>query len=1039
MERFYDSTDDPSMIEPVLTTTAFNNRLNKASLAIRNVMLLPDIIGVEEVENLSILQALAEKINQDTVASGNPNPSYQAYLIEGNDPAGIDVGLLAKSSRINVIEVIQVGKTETYPDPTTGQQVLLNDRPPLIMRAAILKTDTSVYPLTVIVGHLRSLSGVNDAADGARVRAKRAAQAEYLANLIQSRQSADPTEAIISIGDYNAFQFNDGYVDVMGTVLGTPAPSDQVILPSRDLVNPDLINLTERAPVEQRYSFSFDGNAQALDHIVITANLLPRFTGLQYARCNTDFPESFRNDANRPERNSDHDMPIAYFSFPSGGVDLSVVKKYSSDPVHPGALFGYIIAVTNNGPGTASSLVMTDTLAANTTFQSITPPASWTCAVPPVGGSGILSCTRKSLEVLSPETFLVTVKINCSLETGTNLTSTVTILSSEPDWNPMNNASTSTVTVFDPTTISPLDQLFGSGGGSGAVEVSIAADCRWTAASNDQWITITSPDSGVGNATLSYRVAANNGTSSRLGSMTVAGRTFKVYQLGSGDGNTQLSLVVPAGGVSTTTTQVENGNVLAGYATVTPEPSKRMDGSAALSLEGGPEGTAVLSLSQNGVVVSETGVPSSPPATSAELFIDYRSKTGAKTGQENLSLIQVNTGFAVVNRGTGAADISYRLRGSAGEVLATGHGALARGTHLALFIHELNQVAPDFILPPDFSTTAGFGTLEINSDQPLSILGLRLTTNQLGETLLTTTPASDLTRSLISATLFFPQVVEGGGYKTSIILLNTSDSVETGTLRIFDNQGAALAVRQAGSALPPSSTFVYNIQPRGLYVFQTEGSPTTVFAGWAQVEPGAGTSTPAGAGLLSYTTDGLLRSETGIPSAIPSNHVRVYVDRSSGHNTGFAIADPSGEGLHATIKAFRADGNTSVGTGSLDLIGHGHEARFANEYITAIPDGFIGVLDISAPSPFVVLTLRALTNTRGDFLMTTFPVVDLNQAASSPLVFPQIASGGGYQTQFILFGKGTETHALISYYGDDGTPLSVRKTADDNKRANRSK
>src|SRR5258708_2900060 len=34
---------------------------------------------------------------------------------------------------------------------------------------------------------------------------------------------------IVSVGDYNSFEFNDGYVDVVGTVLGTPAPADQVV------------------------------------------------------------------------------------------------------------------------------------------------------------------------------------------------------------------------------------------------------------------------------------------------------------------------------------------------------------------------------------------------------------------------------------------------------------------------------------------------------------------------------------------------------------------------------------------------------------------------------------------------------------------------------------------------------------------------------------------------------------------------------------------------------------------------------------------
>jgi len=49
---------------------------------------------------------------------------------------------------------------------------------------------------------------------------KRAAQAEFLANLLQSHQAAG--ENVISVCDCNAFEFSDGYVDVIGTILGAP-------------------------------------------------------------------------------------------------------------------------------------------------------------------------------------------------------------------------------------------------------------------------------------------------------------------------------------------------------------------------------------------------------------------------------------------------------------------------------------------------------------------------------------------------------------------------------------------------------------------------------------------------------------------------------------------------------------------------------------------------------------------------------------------------------------------------------------------------
>lgn len=317
LERFFDTTDDPGVTDVALTPDGFARRLQKASLSIRNVLRLPDIIGVEEMENLTTLQTLASKLNSDAVAVGNSDPKYVAYLEEGNDPGGIDVGFLVKSTRVTVVSVTQEGKDTTFVNPANNQSETLNDRPPLLLKAIVNAPDRSRFALTVIVNHLRSLNGIEDPTSGNRVRHKRRAQAEYLATLIQTRQAADPTERILSIGDYNAFQFSDGLVDVIGTIKGAPTPAEQVVLAGADLVNPDLTDLIELVPAAQRYSYSFNGNAQVIDHELVNAPLLKHFSKLVYARTNADYPATYRNDSTRPERLSDHDPAVAYFTFTS--------------------------------------------------------------------------------------------------------------------------------------------------------------------------------------------------------------------------------------------------------------------------------------------------------------------------------------------------------------------------------------------------------------------------------------------------------------------------------------------------------------------------------------------------------------------------------------------------------------------------------------------------------------------------------------------------------------------------------------------------
>ena len=88
--------------------------------------------------------------------------------------------------------------------------------------------------------------------------------------------------------------------------------------------------------------------------------------------------------------------------------------------------------------------------------------------------------------------------------------------------------------------INPTELSINEEGGPGTVAVSAGAGCGWTASSNDSWITITGGSSGSGNGTVRFDVASTNGKK-RDGTLTIAGRTFKVDQNKkndlTGDGN----------------------------------------------------------------------------------------------------------------------------------------------------------------------------------------------------------------------------------------------------------------------------------------------------------------------------------------------------------------------------------------------------------------------------------------------------------------------------------------------------------------------
>lgn len=315
LENFFDDKDDPDIKEDVLTPEAFQRRLKKVSMAVRDYMAMPDVIGIVEAENLDGLKRLAQKINADAAAAGKPDPKYDAYLVDGNDGRGIDVGFLVKTSRVKVLESKQFGKSEKYKNPDTGEDNFLNDRPPMMIRVTMDDAKSGKpFEVTVVANHLKSFLGFTDPKQMANVRMKKKLQSEFLARWVDERQKANPEERIMLLGDFNAFQFNDGVMDIIGTLKGRPSPKDAVLIASDDLVTRDLIDLVDAIAAGQRYSYVFDGNAQVLDHIIINEPLRRHINGFGFVRINADFPESLRNDDTRAERFSDHDPAVAYFS-----------------------------------------------------------------------------------------------------------------------------------------------------------------------------------------------------------------------------------------------------------------------------------------------------------------------------------------------------------------------------------------------------------------------------------------------------------------------------------------------------------------------------------------------------------------------------------------------------------------------------------------------------------------------------------------------------------------------------------------------------
>jgi len=418
LERFFDDVDAPGTSDAVLTTATYGKRLKKTANAICGYVRLPDILGVVEVENQAVLQKLADTINTgDTQTPGScaRNPMYSAHLMEGNDVGGIDVGFLLDGTevapgvpRVQMLDLFQIGKDTLFANPD-GTTALLNDRPSLVLLARVNAANGSHYDVTVIANHLRSLTGVNDvanggngwASDGARIRAKRAAQAKFLADYIQSRQAANPGERIVLLGDFNAFEFNDGYADSMGVITGKEAGPTQVLNYVDSPITVPLTNMAELTPEADRYSFSFDGNAQSLDHMVVNQALLDSTGAVraEHARINSDFGEDNYGDFSVPVRVSDHDPVVLYLNqdaFGSADVAVSVTPAAQAVGVNKPVSFG--IGVANGGPD-AAALLQLDLEIDAAVKPAMQPAAGWSCNAPVVAADKTtVHCSAATLD-----------------------------------------------------------------------------------------------------------------------------------------------------------------------------------------------------------------------------------------------------------------------------------------------------------------------------------------------------------------------------------------------------------------------------------------------------------------------------------------------------------------------------------------------------------------------------------------------------------------------------------------------------------------
>ncbi|HEX5887485.1 MAG TPA: choice-of-anchor V domain-containing protein, partial [Pyrinomonadaceae bacterium] len=140
-----------------------------------------------------------------------------------------------------------------------------------------------------------------------------------------------------------------------------------------------------------------------------------------------------------------HLIPANLQVVSSSSVDLSLTKTASPNPGQAAAPLSYRITVTNNGPASATNVVVTDTLPGGVAFGSAT-ATQGNC-----NGTGPVNCNLGTLAVGGSA--IVTIVVTPSAPG--QIINTASVTANENDFDSTNNAA-STTTVIQPAAASPV-------------------------------------------------------------------------------------------------------------------------------------------------------------------------------------------------------------------------------------------------------------------------------------------------------------------------------------------------------------------------------------------------------------------------------------------------------------------------------------------------------------------------------------------------------------------------------------------------------
>ncbi len=266
----------------------------------------PDVVALQEIQDNSgttddevtaadqTLQALVDAI----AAAGAPTYSFFDVAPADGSSGGVPGGnirnaFLYNPARVDLVDFVSLTPAELVAAGVTNPAAFTGTRNPLVgvfsfrgVEFSIVNNHlTSRFGSTPIFGGPQPFVQAGESEREAQVMALN----EYVAGLLADDEDAN----VMVSGDLNTFEWTNDLAD---------------ILPSGSIVENLSKDHLSRRDKKNNYTFIFDGNSQALDHMFVTEAMLDQLDRFDVVHMNVDYSRLF-SDVTA----SDHEALLARF------------------------------------------------------------------------------------------------------------------------------------------------------------------------------------------------------------------------------------------------------------------------------------------------------------------------------------------------------------------------------------------------------------------------------------------------------------------------------------------------------------------------------------------------------------------------------------------------------------------------------------------------------------------------------------------------------------------------------------------------------